>query len=674
MTKKLYIFLLVILGGLIETNIYTMQELSDSDFSPSYRPVLTGITTNGEIIIAGVNYSDDAGVTWKAFTGLTETAISIFISGNVVYKLAETGPQVFQVSSCNVSVNHIFVQIQSDIHVSEIGESDTDWIGWWVGYNGVNEFFAVFRIDETVPEINWLKFYKNDGGWANDFEESGSSGGIEPHPCIPVAYWDATSARFVFAAHFNGPTDATRQALISSWKPADDDRTAILLNDVDGGGNNLRLDFVQGDYDYVSKDHFLKTTDGQYYLSGELFDDSGVSQGVGLLKTNGTGFNQGWTQVSSKRIVPIAGTSPRLWGFINGSTEIYRSVNSGVSFSLVDDPTGRTWEGGVEITDSDIGFGAFDDAKFYTQQDALESFIRSADVVLEIQNHSRAEIVANVDWSTNRVLEAYDETPDLLFRGKSSNIDGFGSTRVYTFHGLDKKDLDAKVDLKFSTLTGIHTIAKAAIDFVNRTLFYDVTSIPDPSATTVCDYVQTPLRDILSEMVDLIDGVWYVEPAGKVWLLKIGSIIDAVNDKTQASGDCSSPLDTISPKQFNRVVVYGAGDLFSVAENTDSITENGVEELIMYRIGIDTQSQLDVISAATLARNGIATPPIDIDFIIRSQKYIQPGNFMGFQWTLIDRFSVNTDYVIKKVVFMHTRSVIMLLTNNTFQEGNRIEQ
>ena len=294
---------------------------------------------------------------------------------------------------------------------------------------------------------------------------------------------------------------------------------------------------------------------------------------------------------------------------------------------------------------------------------------KRVNTVLELQTHSRAEMKADIDWDYNRLLEIFDDSDDLLFRGKLSKEIGWGADRVYKFDGLDKKDLDAPVTLIYTTATGVHTIAKAAIDYIGRYINYDVTSIPDPSVTTKVNWEEKPLRDCLMELADLIDGLWYVVPGGKLWLLKIGSIVDAVNDKTQATGDCSSPTYELTQRIFNYIHLYGSGYLESITQDAGSIILNGILELIQSYSGIDDQTELDAIGASLKDRKGIANAPIEIIFMIRSQDYLQPGNYMGFQWTHISRLATNTDYVIKKVIFRDTGLAWVVLTNSTFQEG-----
>jgi hypothetical protein len=163
-----------------------------------------------------------------------------------------------------------------------------------------------------------------------------------------------------------------------------------------------------------------------------------------------------------------------------------------------------------------------DSGNLYKVTDKSDEFSKM-DCQLEMQNYSKAELKGELAVGGNQVIEIYDDDDSLLFRGRVSEEVGWGSDVEIRAEGLDKTALNAQIDLSYSSSTSVQTIVQAAIDEVSNYLYYTNTSIPDPSISTVCEYESAKLVDVLDEMADIIDGIWYITPNGKVYLHKITS-------------------------------------------------------------------------------------------------------------------------------------------------------
>lgn len=310
---------------------------------------------------------------------------------------------------------------------------------------------------------------------------------------------------------------------------------------------------------------------------------------------------------------------------------------------------------------------------WYSLQDNLSNTFRSVDAVLEMGAESRAEVRAkSTPLDDNQFIWFHDDSDNLLFQGKPKKEKGAGQGLFYRLEGLDKNPLEIPVSLSYTSATSVHTIARAAVDAVGVYLSWTSGSIPDPSVTHIATWEKIPLRELLDELADLIDGAWYVDPEGIVYLIKVTSLTSTGITKTQASGDCSSPEYILINEISNYIHLYGRGYLESdgVSQDAASIIQDGLKELVRYYPGVTDQTKLDAIAASLLAMDGVgASPPIEIIFLIKQQGYVQPGEELNLQWTYIARLDTATDYIVKKCIFHIGDNTTIFLTNTIFQEG-----
>ena len=369
-------------------------------------------------------------------------------------------------------------------------------------------------------------------------------------------------------------------------------------------------------------------------------------------------------------------------GFEIDGTNIYKTSQSKKGVFLIQDislsvdfTAGSTI---VAITDNYLFVDNSGTIEIWEYTDISKTILNYYRVERMMMTYSKAEINGNIAWQKNQVLELWDNSENLLFRGKSFEEVGQGYERKYHFYGLEREDLNAKVTLDYTGVaTGIHTIAKAAIDQVNNYLYYDATSIPDPSITYSPKYDSYSLDEILTELADKIDGGWSVDPDGKVWLLKLTSFTDSTIVCDETTGDISSPKYNKVSTTYNYIHLFGQGYIESDGDskNQADIDTNGLSELVRYYAGCNDLTELQEIAASLLTKDGIATEPIQIEFIRKATGFQRVMEFLNFAFTLIDVafFQIATDYIIQGVYYYEGDVVGLLLTNTLFQGGNEIE-
>ena len=207
-------------------------------------------------------------------------------------------------------------------------------------------------------------------------------------------------------------------------------------------------------------------------------------------------------------------------------------------------------------------------------------------------------------------------------------------------------------------------------------------SIPDAATTFKTKYDKIELAEALDELADRIDGIWSVEPDGLVLLKKI-SVLETTTvpdpggaGLSDAGGNISAPAYDLLNETYNYIHLYGQGYLESDGDSEDieDILLNGKNELIRYYPGCNDLQQLKNIAAALLTKDGIVTPPIDVEFIWRDAGFIPVGRNFKFTFSKVDRLSVTTTYVFKAISLAIDDSAIILLTNSTFQKGREYDE
>lgn len=270
----------------------------------------------------------------------------------------------------------------------------------------------------------------------------------------------------------------------------------------------------------------------------------------------------------------------------------------------------------------------------------------------------------------------------LAFRGDVEKERGWGNEKTYLLYGLEEKELKKEVSADYSiTATEIDVIAKFLIDQLDGFLHYTSGSIPDAATTFKTKYDNIELAEALDELADRIDGVWSVESDGLVNLKKIIALdTTTVPDPggrglSNTDSPITSPTYVLLNETFNYIHLYGKGYLESDgdSEDVESILINGKIELVRYYPGCNDLQQLKNIAAALLIKDGIATPPIDVEFIWRNSGFLPVARNFKFTFDFIDRLSTTTTYVFKGISLREDDSANILLTNSTFQKGREYD-
>lgn len=186
----------------------------------------------------------------------------------------------------------------------------------------------------------------------------------------------------------------------------------------------------------------------------------------------------------------------------------------------------------------------------------------------------------------------------------------------------------------------------------------------------------------MDELADRIDGIWSVEPDGLVLLKKITVLaVTTVPDPggkglSDSDSNISAPSYDLINQTFNYIHLYGQGYLESDGDSMDeaSILTNGKNELIRYYPGCNDDQQLKNIAAALLTKDGIATPPLDVEFIWKTAGFLPVGRSFKFTFSKIDRLSTTTTYVFKGTRLEIGDSAVIFLTNSTFQKGREYDE
>jgi hypothetical protein len=368
--------------------------------------------------------------------------------------------------------------------------------------------------------------------------------------------------------------------------------------------------------------------------------------------------------------------SPQEKGFEVSGTNIYQIVpRMGQVFKLQDISNSDDFTSGsyIEaITDNYIfvnNGGTIEVWEFIDVSKTLLSVYRCEHTIQDI---AVAEIKGNLDWTANQILRLLDDNDVLAFQGLATEERGFGVDRNYRFEGLEAKDLQSNVALDYSdTATDVITIFKAAIDQVDNYLYYD-SGLSTIGTTHKTKFDDIPLIDVFIELADVIDGVWYIEPDGKVWLKAITGLSSSGITEDSTTGNIVSRVDYKRVNStYNYIHLYGKGYVESDGDSKDEadIRTNGKEELIRYYPGCNDLTKLQAIATSLLSRDGVATAPLQIEFLRKSTNYQQVGEELNFKWQFVSILDTATDYIIEKMRLYEDDTVRFLLTNTTFQKG-----
>lgn len=668
----------------------TFKELSTANYSPDYRPGLSGGLTNGNIVVGGHKYSDDGGATWN---DVTDTSLEaqytasdvgcIQIQGNTVYKVIGPGSLTdkFVMYKSTDGITYAKVGANIDPHLQDGSPANKTYYPIICGsFSTLNSYEVVIFLrvddisgdsDEIICLFNYPTGWKVTDGIFNFGKIQSFPANETWYPAVRRSYGDESGSGIIFTLMVKNSSSGAEYLRIEKYvlSPAG----FSTLYDCQGidTDQELRIDYSDSDFNYVSKNAFAETIEGDYVIAGDLYDDDGgaVDNGDATVKYDHSADTL--TKILSTKINPIDGVGDRMWGYEIDGSQIYISFNEGDTFFLLETTTSRSWEGGVEFEDSYLGFGVFDAGKFYTLQENTETLIKKT-VVSEFQTNSRAYIIGNIDWPSNQVLFLYDyATPPVLsFRGLSVKEGGQEAERWYDFVGLDSISMNSKITVDYSTsATGTHTIARAMVDQVPHA-YWDATSIPDHGLTMTTAHDGDLLKDGLKAIADYIDGVWEIEPDGKVWLVKNTALPNTSITITENSSGITAPEIEGDPRTPNYINLYGQDYINVVVKDEESIKLKGEIEINRYYPGIADISKLTSMGASLLARDGITTPPLLIWFYRVSQNYLMPGSTMNYKWDFITKLKIAADYPIQKMVYDDRRGATIFLTNTTYQEDN----
>jgi len=137
----------------------------------------------------------------------------------------------------------------------------------------------------------------------------------------------------------------------------------------------------------------------------------------------------------------------------------------------------------------------------------------------------------------------------------------------------------------------------------------------------------------------------------------------------------SNPKYERTNKTYNYIHLYGRGYIESDGDSKDEddILLNGKEELIRYYPGCNDLVELKNIAASLIQKDGIATPPLNTEFIYKNVYFKNCARNILFTFDNIDRLSTPTTYILKGISFNLDNSANCLLTNSTFQEGREYD-
>lgn len=620
------------------------------------RPWNLGRATNGDLI-DGRNkyYSDDGGATWTDFSG-GNSGDGLYIDGNDVYMIYVNADDLY-VYHCDVSANHTLAQKGSTIthagdEIYPKGLYDDGSDLWLIYHHGEDEYTSTW-----VAEV-----YKWDSGssdWTNVKTSPSASAYAISESDLKRVYKDGDKLFWV------DPFFTSLSRLY--WYD-----TVADTNDYE----NLETALADSEAFILSVYDDIVYFNNYWYMSGRNDD---TSTGI-LVRTDDPVSTSGYETVFEERLIPVVGSGDRIWAFLHYDevdtfNKIYMSLDGGASFYLVSDLKNRDYISmGVEVEDADSGFGfaMWSTGDFYRNAQSW-LYGPGGRALVRIGNHGLVDIETDISFGLNRLLILYDDAGDTIIRAIHQDEQGTTDMRRVRLVGYEKIDLDQPVTLTYTTATGVHTIAKAAIDAIDNYLSYTVTSIPDPSITIEYQCNRLPLREVLDDLAQRIDGIWYVTPAGDVWLLKLSSQADSGISKSESSTDIGPPRYKYISREYNYIHLYGRGGIESDGDSKDttSIAQRGKLDFIRYYAGISDLTELQSLASSLLAQDGIATPPLTVDFVIRDFDFQQPGEYMQFSFSHIDRLSSSANYTIKAVEYAAGNYATVFLTNTFIEQHER---
>lgn len=310
----------------------------------------------------------------------------------------------------------------------------------------------------------------------------------------------------------------------------------------------------------------------------------------------------------------------------------------------------------------------------------VESEISSFDVTSEIQNVSSAEMITDISFSNNVIVEMFDDNDVLSFVGTVVEREFGPLGGLYKYH-LNSLNVEMN-SVKFSEAYTTSIADVIARDFIddNGSFLYRSSSIDpdgDFSVNRTVEFKNSSLKHALNVLADYEDAIWYVEPDGKIWMQLYASL-DACGDTVnQGTNNISNvPKVTLITEQINKVTLYGAYSsgvrLTSTAEDTDAQNIHGIIEYIDHFPHIHDQTQLDNLAAAILAKTGIADNPKYIVVEIKGLDFTQVGKTMSFAFASYSDISSAATYLIVKGVFYAKRNVTLFLLSSGAIQKSRI--
>jgi len=470
--------------------------------------------------------------------------------------------------------------------------------------------------------------------------------------------------------------------------------TAVPVNDLGGVGNKFRMDHHLPDTTndaYGSLDNMIINNRNRLLLSGEVYDSGGSKVQDAVLMvidyTQPVSDGSYWMLILDERIIPCYRYGAardvdytRFWGYQYSGSKIFVSFKNEQLYYIYKNSSlsGSGYTALADVGDSEFGLVVIaerDDYTVYTCQDKFASYISKAKVVREVGKYSKAQVTMNLAWDSERIIALFDDSDNLLFRGLQSGEEGYGVERAYSFLGIEKLYIEKKYTFSYTSATGVHTIARLLTNGSDY-LYHTDASIPDPGITYKITAKDNSFKSIYDELADRIDGFWYVAPDGRVYLLKASAQVSSGVTKNQGSGDVTPPDYKLVNKTYNYIHLFGRGYLESDGDSkdTNSIYMYGKKELIRSYPGVNDATELQNLAASLLARDGVATPPLDVKFMLRGGGFVQEGESMNFQWTHVDRLSTAADYTIQRVAYTETGDAWIHLTNTIFQSAKDEEK
>lgn len=312
---------------------------------------------------------------------------------------------------------------------------------------------------------------------------------------------------------------------------------------------------------------------------------------------------------------------------------IYEVTAARGSLFQLDDASDKTDKDWIAITDN---FGMNLDGDMFELQDVSATEISSCNIDYKIGNTTICDFISTDNLGNLSSIKFYDNSDVLLFFGNIIEKQ-YSDENSYFYRaiGYDNEINTLKGDLdETAGNRDAKVIIEEVLDSANW-LYYSSTSITSPAIDIKADFHNISFKDLMDEIADRCDFVWYVAPDGMVYFNN--GQTDSGKTVLHTSGILSDPRIKVISAQINRVKLYGGYvdgvRITATSEDTAAQQLYGVIEYIDHFPHVTDATELLALAVEIRGRDGMANSPYYVDVELYEQEFIQAGNTVNFAFS-----------------------------------------